>query len=158
MNYAGRLVDDLWKVASETPVRLFKDTYFYRTSPVTASDSFRFPTYSFIKKETRGKMFICEFWKIFWEHLLSEHHRMTASCFCLWTLRSFSDHLFYRTPLGNCLFHLQVQFQPPHTVNKYFTCTFQVFSTRRRRRRRSSYWKAFLYLKSLKIIGEKVNL
>ena len=110
-------------------------------------------------KKRLGEKCLCEFWKIFWEHLLSEHHRMTASCFCLWTLRSFSDHLFYRTPLGNCLFHLQVQFQPPHTVNKYFTCTFQVFSTRRRRRRRrSSYWKAFLYLKSLKIIGEKVNL
>ena len=70
----------------------------------------------------------------------------------------------FRSPLlqstsGNCLFYLQVvEFQPPHTVSKYFTCAFQVFYTRRRRRRRSSYSKGFLYLKSMKIICEEVNL
>ena len=32
-------------------------------------------------------------------------------------LRSFSNHLFYRAPLGNCLFHVQVaKFQPPDTI------------------------------------------
>ena len=46
---------------------------------------------------------------------------MTASCVYLLILRSFSDHLFYRAPLGNCLFHLQVtQFQLSHTVKKCF--------------------------------------
>ena len=49
---------------------------------------------------------------------MSEH--LTASCVDLWILSSFSDHLFYRTPLGNYLFHLQVaKFQSPHTVNMY---------------------------------------
>ena len=53
---------------------------------------------------------------------------MTASCVYLKILRSFSDHLFYTAPLGNCLFHLQVaQFQPPHTVKKYFVSAFQAF-------------------------------
>ena len=34
-------------------------------------------------------------------------------------LRSFSDHLFYRAPLGNCLFHVQVaEFQPPDTIKR----------------------------------------
>ena len=46
---------------------------------------------------------------------------MSASCVYLRILRSYSDHLFYRAPLGNCLFHLQVaQFQPIHTLKKWF--------------------------------------
>ena len=121
-------VDDLWRAAFETPVPLFKNTFFCRTSPVAAaSESFRFPACSFIKKETRGKMFICEFCKIFKNIFLSEHLRMTASYVYLWIfsevyLWSFSNHLFYRAYMGNCLFHLQVaEFQLPHTVNKYFT-------------------------------------
>ena len=32
-------------------------------------------------------------------------------------LRSFSDHLFYKAPLGNSLFHVQVgEFQPPDKI------------------------------------------
>ena len=58
-------VEDLWTAGSETPVRLFKNTFFYRTSSVAASDSFRFPACNFIKKETQGKIFICEFCKSF---------------------------------------------------------------------------------------------
>ena len=53
-------------------------------------------------------MFICEFCKIFKNILRQKQLRMTASCAYLWILRIFSDHLFYRAPLGNCLFHLQV--------------------------------------------------
>ena len=141
-----------------TSVPLFKNTFFYRTSPVAASDSFRFPACNFIKKETPAKMFICEFCKIFKNIFRQKHLRMTASCVYLWILRSFSDHLFYRAPLGNCLFHLQVaEFQSPHTVNKYFTCAFQAFYRRRRKRRRRSS-KAFMYLKSVKVICKVVNL
>ena len=58
-------VEDLSTAGSETPVRLFKNTFFYRTSPVAASDSFRFPACNFIKKETPEKVFFCEFCKIF---------------------------------------------------------------------------------------------
>ena len=142
---------------SETPVRLFKNTYIiYRTSPVAASDSFRFPACNFIKKKTPAKMFICEFCKIFKNVFRQKHLRMTASCIYLWILRSFSDHLFYKPPLGNRLFHLQVaESQPPHAVKKYFRCAFQAFYTKRTR---NCYWKVFTCLKSLKIICEEVNL
>ena len=46
-------------------VTFFKNTLFYRTSPVPAPESFSFPAYNFIIKETTGKMFFCEFSKIF---------------------------------------------------------------------------------------------
>ena len=46
---------------------------------------------------------------------------MTASSVYVWVLRSCSDHLFYRAPLGNCLFPVQVAgLQPPDTGKKYF--------------------------------------
>ena len=67
----------------------------------------------------------------FLEHLLTEQLRMTASCVYLKILRTFSDHLFYRAPLGNCLFHVQLaEFQPADTVESYFTSAFQEFYTR----------------------------
>ena len=147
--------EDLWAAGSETPVRLFKNTFFNRTFPVAASDSFRFPACNFIKKETPAKMFICEFCKIFKNIFRQKHLRMTASCVYLWILRSFSDHLFYTAPLESYLFNPQVaRFQPPDTVKKYFTSAFQAFYTKTR----NSYSKAFIYLKSLKIICEEVNL
>ena len=135
-------VEDVWTAGSETPVRLFKNTFFNRTFPVAASDSFRFPACNFIKKETPAKMFICEFCKIFKNIFRQKHLRMTASCVYLWILRSFSDHLFYRAPLGNCLFHLQVaEFKTPHTVKKYFASAVQAFYTGRG----SSCSNAFMY-------------
>ena len=64
-------VEDLWTAGSETPAHLYTNTFFYRTSPVAASDSFRFPACIFIKKETPGKMFFCEylFKNIFWQNI-----------------------------------------------------------------------------------------
>ena len=134
-------VEDLWTAGSETPVGLFKNTYIiYRTSPVAAPDSFRFPACNFIKKMAPAKMFICEFCKVFRNIFRQKHLWMTASCVYLWILRCFSDHLFYKALLGNYLSHLQVtKVQPSHTVKKYFTCAFQEFYTRR-----SSYSKAFM--------------
>ena len=47
---------------------------------------------------------------------------------------NFSEHLFYRTPWGDYLFHVQVAgFQPAHTIKNYFTGTFPAFCTRTRR-------------------------
>ena len=44
---------------------------------------------------------------------------------------SFSEHLFYRAPLRNCLNHVQfAEFQPPDTVKNYFASAFQAFYTR----------------------------
>ena len=128
---------------------IFKNTLFYWTSQVDASDSFRFPVCNFITKEILVKMFFCEFYKIsetiFWQN---------TSGWLLLILRSFSEHLFYSTALKNCLFHVQAAvFQPVDTVKNYFTGVNQAFYTGTR----SSHSKAFIYLKSLKIISEEVN-
>ena len=37
--------------------KIFKNIFFYKISPVTASGSFRFPARNFIQKETPAKMF-----------------------------------------------------------------------------------------------------
>ena len=42
---------------------------------------------------------------------MAAHLWVTASCAYLWILRTFSDHLFYNAPMGNCLFHSQVLFK-----------------------------------------------
>ena len=87
---------------------------------------------------------------------------MTTSCVYLWSLRSFSEHFFYRATLGNCLFHVKVtECQPPDTVKNYFTGAFQAFTRTRsshHTRTRNSHSKVFIYLKSLKTICEEVIL
>ena len=109
-------VEDLWTAGSETPVRLFKNTFFYRTSPVAASDSFRFPACRFIKKGTPANTFFCEFCKVF----RASFYRTPPDDYFLCLpviLRSFSDHLFHKAPLVNSLFHAQVgEFQPPDKI------------------------------------------
>ena len=134
---------------------LFKNFFFEQNISSGCFWKFQVSSLQHYLKRDQGKDVYLWILQIFQEHLLSEHLQMTASCVYLWILTSFSDHLFYRAPLGNCLFHLQVAiFRPPHTVNKYFTYAFQVFYTSRK----SSYSKAFMYLKSMKLICEEVNL
>ena len=58
-------VENFWTVDSETPMRLFKNKCFYRTSLVAASESFRFPACNLSKNKTPAKTFFCEFCKIF---------------------------------------------------------------------------------------------
>ena len=53
------------------------------------------------------------------------------------------------------LFYVQVaELRPPDTVKNYFKGAFQAFYTRSR----SNHSKPFIYLKSLKIVCEEVNL
>ena len=120
---------------------------------MAAFDSFRFPACNF-KKETPSKIFSMNF-----AHFLRTRfeRKPPDDCFlCLpVNLRSFSEHLFYKAPLGNCLFQVPVaEFQPAYTMKNYFTGTFQTFCTRAR----SSHSKTFIYWKSLEIICEEVNL
>ena len=100
-------VEDVWTAGSETPVHLFKNTFFNRTFPVAASDSFRFPPVAFLKKGLQKRRFSVRFTKFL---RTSFYKTSPDDCFlCLPViLRSFSDHLFYKTPLENCLFHVQV--------------------------------------------------
>ena len=66
-------VPDMQLYQKETPTqvifceicKIFKSTLFYETSPVAASEGFRFPACSFIKNQIPQKMFFCEFCKIF---------------------------------------------------------------------------------------------
>ena len=46
-------------------LQTFKETLFYRLSPVAASASLRFSACNFVKKETPAKIFFREFYKIF---------------------------------------------------------------------------------------------
>ena len=56
-----------------------------------------------LKKRLRQRCLSVSFAKFLrTSFLLAEHLRMTASCIYLWILRSFSKHLFYRAPRGNC--------------------------------------------------------
>ena len=68
-------------------------------------------------KRDSAQVFSCEFFEIFKNRFLTEHHRMTASCVYLLMLKRFSEYLFHRTPLGNYLFHVQVAgFWPVYTL------------------------------------------
>ena len=129
---------------------------FYRTSPVAASEGFRFPDWNFIKKETPEKIFFCEFCKIF-KNIIPFDRTPLDDCF----LRlSVNFEAFFRTPLlkstsGKLLFYVKVaDFQPPNTVKNYFKGAFQAFYTRWR----SSHSNEFIYLISLKTVCEEVNL
>ena len=68
---ALRTATSLKRGSCET-CQILKNTLFYWTSPVAASDSFRFPVCNFIKKDVLAKMFFFEFCKIskniFWQN------------------------------------------------------------------------------------------
>ena len=88
----------LWTAGSETPVRLFKSIFFYRTSPVAASDSFIFPACNFIKNEAPAKTFIYEFCKTF-KYLFCQNTRrwLVLVFICefweVFLITSFIEHL-----------------------------------------------------------------
>ena len=67
---------------------------------------------------------------------------------------SFSDHLFCRAPLGNCLFHVQVvEFQPPDTIKSILQALFKHFI--RKRDNRSQMFFKIGVLKNFAIFTEK---
>ena len=71
----------------------FKNILFYRTSPVAASENFRFPACDFIKRETPAKMFLCKLCKIF-KNIFSFDRAPPEYCFlCL----SMNFEKFLRT-------------------------------------------------------------
>ena len=78
---------------------------------------------------------------------------MTTSC--VYLCLEVSEHPFYRAPLGNCLFQVQVaEFQPANTVKTISQLLFKpVIQEREVAIRR----RLFIYFKSLKIICEEGN-
>ena len=112
-------VEDVSTAGSETTVSLFKKIFVNKTFPVAASDSFRFPACSFIKKGTPAKTFFCEICKVFKNIFL----QITSGWLLL---RSFSDYPFFRAPLRNSLFHVQVaEFQPPDKIKSISQALFK---------------------------------
>ena len=119
-------VEDLWTAGSETPVRLFKNTFFYRTSPVVASDSFRFPACSLLKKGLQQRRFYVNFPKF----LRPSFNRNTSG----WLLLVFTCNFenFFRAPMRNCLFDVQVaEFQQPNTIKIVSQVLFKHFLQKR---------------------------
>ena len=83
-----------------------------------------------LKKRLQQKRFSVSFAKFLRTSFdrTPKHQRVTASCVYLWILRSFSDHLFYRAPLGKCFLHVQVaEFQPPDTIKSFSQVLFKHF-------------------------------
>ena len=130
---------------------LFKNTLFYRTSPVAAPESFSFPVCNFIINESTRKMFFCEFCKIF-KDIFSFDRTPQDDCFlCLSVNFEFFRTLLLKSTSGKLLFRVLVkEFQPPDTVKSYFKGPFKCFIQEREvgiRRR-----------KSLKTFCKEVNL
>ena len=97
-------------------MRLFKNTFFTEHLQWLLLTVSGFQPAALFKKGLQQRLFSVNFAKF----LRTSFYRTPPDdCFlCLPViLRSFSDHLFYRAPLGNCLFHVQVaKFQPPDTI------------------------------------------
>ena len=133
---------------------LFKNTLFYRTSPVAVPENFSFPACNFIIKETTTKMFFCEFCKIF-KDIFSFDRTPQDDCFlCLSVNFEFFRTLLLQSTSGKLLFCVPVEeFQPPDTVKNYFTGPFKRFI-----QEREVAIQRFIYLKSPKTVCEEVNL
>ena len=122
---------------------LWKYTKFLRTPcftdhlqwlPLTLSG---FQSATLFKKRLRKKCFNVNFAKFL---RISFDRTLLDDCFlCLSVnFEKFSEHLLYRAPMGNCLFHVHAaQFQPPDAVENNFASVFhklfsQAFYTRTR--------------------------
>ena len=80
---------------------------------------------TFSKRGLWHKCLSLSFGKFFGTLFLTEHPWMTVPCVYLWILGSFSEHLFHKTPPGDCIFHAYVAgFQPANAIklfHKYFS-------------------------------------
>ena len=113
--------EDLWTAGSGTSVLLYEKSFF-SSGFFWQFQVSRLQLYS--SKEILAKMFVCEFYKIF----KNIFRQSTSGWLHLWILRSFSDHLLYRAPLRNCLFHAKVAgFQPQNTIQNISQVLFKHF-------------------------------
>ena len=118
-------VEDVWTAGSETPVHLFKNTFFNRTFPVAASDSFRFPACSFIIKGTPAKTIFCEICKIFKNIFLQNTSGWLLLVFTSNSEKCFRWTIFSSTS-GKSFFHVQAaEFQPPDKIKSISQALFK---------------------------------
>ena len=132
-------------------MRHFKNTFFYTTSQIAASDSFTFPACSFIEKETSAKTFFYEFCKIF-KNIFLQNTRMTVSCIYLKFFIQITYFIEHRWETASFMYKLQ-NFNHQVQWKVFQKCFFQALYTNTRR----SYSEAFIYLKSLTITEAAVQ-
>ena len=103
-------------------LQTFKETLFYRLSPVAASASLRFSACNFVKKETPAKIFFREFYKIFknifWQNTSGWLLLVFIWEFWVFQNTSSTEHLI------SCTSFEEFEFQPPVTLRNYFTSVF----------------------------------
>ena len=108
-------------------MHLFKNTFFNRTFPVAASDSFRFPPAALLKKGLQQRRFSVRFAKFF---RTSFYKTPLDDCFlCLPViLRSFSDHRFFWRTSGKQFISCtscSAEFQPPDKIKSISQALFK---------------------------------
>ena len=126
---------------------IFKNTFFTEHLQWLLLTVSGFQVVTLLKKKLWQRCFSVSFSKL----LGTSCDRMFADdCFLCLSVILFicdSQHLFYRWPLGNCLFQVNVaEFQPADTVKNDFTGAFQVFF----KRTRSSLSKTYTWKLSIK--------
>ena len=143
-------VEDVWTAGSETPVRLFKNTCLTEHFQWLLLTVPGFQPAALLKKGLQQRHFSVRFAKIFKNIFLQNISGWLLLSTWPVILRSFSNHLIFRAPLGNSLFYAQVlEFQPPDKIKNISQALFKHL-----KRDVASYSEAFIYLKSLKIICE----
>ena len=119
---------------------LFKNTLFYRTSPVAVPENFSFPACNFIIKETTTKMFFCEFCKIF-KDIFSFDRTPQDDCFlCLYVNFEFFRTLLLEHLRKTAISCTSWRISTTRYSKKLFHRSFQAFYTRTR----SSHSKVYL--------------
>ena len=100
-----------------------------------------------LKRRLWKSSFFCEFCKFF-KNIFWQNTSGWLLLAFIWRFWEEFQSIFYRVPLGNCVFHVKVaEFQPQDTIENYFTIVFQAFYTRTA----SSHSKTLKFLKILKI-------
>ena len=83
---------------------------------------------TFSKRGLWHKCLSLSFGKFLGTLFLTQHPWMTVPCVYLWILGSFSEHLFHKTPPGDCIFHAYVAgFQPANAIKTISQVLFKYF-------------------------------
>ena len=120
-------VEDLYRAGSETQCAFLSTPFFTEHLQWLFLTVSGFQPEDLLKKELQQRRFYLNFSKLL---RIFFYRTPPDDCFLCLTiiLRSFSDHLFYRAPLQNCLFHVQVaELQTPDTMKSISKGLFKHF-------------------------------
>ena len=132
-------------------MRLFKNSFFTEHLQWLLQKVSGFQSATLLKNRLRQRCLPVSFAKFLRTYLDRTPPKDCFLCLSMNFERFFRSPFLQRTSGKLLISCIQVaEFQPPDTVKKYFTRAFQAFYTRTR----SSYSKAYIYLKCLKICEE----